>query len=237
MKRTSSLGISSRRSCMSHRTIQLQLLQHYWLRHRPRLPWYWIVCLGNEQRSFCRFLRLHPSTAFRTLLLSKMATPFLQRNSCPQNSPIPVHFSLLIPKISIFSLAIFCLTTSNLPSFMDLTFQVPMQYCSLQHWALLPSPVTTTAVICFCFFSISLFFLELFLHWSLVVYWAPTTLGSSSLSVLSFCLFKLFMGFSRQEYWNVLPFLSPVNHICQNSPPWPVHLRWLYMAWLLVSLS
>ena len=28
---------------------------------------------------------------------------------------------------------------------------------------------------------------------------APTDLGSSSLSVLSFCLFILFMGFSRQE--------------------------------------
>ena len=36
-----------------HRTIQLQLLQHYWLGHR--LLWYWIVCLGNEQRLFCHF--------------------------------------------------------------------------------------------------------------------------------------------------------------------------------------
>ena len=38
-----------------HRTVQLQLLQHYWLGHRLGLPWYWIVCLGNEQRSFCHF--------------------------------------------------------------------------------------------------------------------------------------------------------------------------------------
>ena len=30
-----------------------------------------------------------------------------------------------------FTLAISCLTTSNLPQFMDLTCQVPMQYCSL----------------------------------------------------------------------------------------------------------
>ena len=36
-----------------------------------------------------------------------------------------------------FTLAISCLTTSNLPWFMDLTFQVPMQYSSLQHWTLL----------------------------------------------------------------------------------------------------
>ena len=38
-----------------HRTFQFQLLQHYWLGHRLGLPWYWIVSLGNEQRSFCHF--------------------------------------------------------------------------------------------------------------------------------------------------------------------------------------
>ena len=38
-----------------HRTVQIQLLQHYWLGHRLGLLWYWMVCLGNEQRSFCRF--------------------------------------------------------------------------------------------------------------------------------------------------------------------------------------
>jgi len=38
-----------------HRTIQLQLLQHYQSGHRLGLPWYWMVCLGNEQRSFCCF--------------------------------------------------------------------------------------------------------------------------------------------------------------------------------------
>ena len=31
------------------------------------------------------FLRLHPSTAFWTLLLTMMATPFLLRDSCPQS--------------------------------------------------------------------------------------------------------------------------------------------------------
>ena len=34
-----------------HRTIQLQLLQRYWSGHRLGLLWYWMVCLGNEQRS------------------------------------------------------------------------------------------------------------------------------------------------------------------------------------------
>ena len=68
--------------------------------------------------------------------------------------------------MSMFTLAISCLTTSNLPWFMDLTFQVPVQYCCLQHWTLLLSPVTSTAGYCFCFGCIPSFFLELFLHWS-----------------------------------------------------------------------
>ena len=78
---------------------------------------------------------------------------------------------------------------------------------------LLLPPVTSTAGCCFCFGFIPSFFLEVFLHWSPVAYWAPTDLGSSSFSVQSFCLFTLFMGFSRQEYWSGLPFPSPVDHI------------------------
>ena len=115
--------------------------------------------------------------------------------------------------MSTFTLAIFCLISFNLPWFMDLTFQVPMQNYSLQHQTLLLSPVTSTTGCCFCFGSMSSFFLELFLHWSPVAYWAPTDLGSSSFCVLSLCLFILFMGVSRQEYWSGLPFPSPVDHI------------------------
>ena len=110
----------------------------------------------------------------------------------------------------MFTLDISCLTASNLPWFMDLTFQVPMQYCSLQHRTLLPSPVTSTTGCCFCFGSILSFILELFLHWSPV---APANLGSSSFNVLSFCLLILFMGFSRQDNWSGLPFPSPVDHV------------------------
>ena len=40
--------------------------------------------------------------------------------------PQPVHFSSLIPRMSMFTLAISCLTTSTLPWSMDLTFQVSM---------------------------------------------------------------------------------------------------------------
>ena len=138
----------------------------------------------------------------------------------------------LIPRMSTFILASSSLTTSNLLWFMDLTFQVRMQYCSLQHWTLLLSPVSSTAECCLCFDSISSFFLELFLHWSPVAIWAPTHLGSSSFSILSFCLFILFMGFSRQEYWSSLPFPSPVDHILSDlstmtRPSWVAPRAWL----------
>ena len=125
----------------------------------------------------------------------------------------------------MFTLAISCLTRSNLPWFMDLTLQFPRQHCSLQLHILLPSPVTSTTGCCFSFGSVSSFFLELFLHWSPVAYWAPTNLGSSSFSVLSFCLFILFMGFPRQKYWSGLTFPSPVDLILSElstmtSPSW-----------------
>ena len=106
-----------------------------------------------------------------------------------------------------------------------------MQYFSLQHQTLLLSPVTSIAGYCFCFGSIPSFFLELFLHWSPVAYWAPTDLGSS-FSILSFCFFILFMGFSRQEYWSGLPFPSPVDHILSDlsimtCPSWVAPRAWL----------
>ena len=139
-------------------------------------------------------LWLHP------FILSRVISPLI---SCSILGPyLPGEFLFQSPII--------------LPWFMDLTFQVPMQYCSLQHRTLLLSPVTSTTGYCFCFGSIPSFFLELFLHWSPVAYWALTDLGSSSFSILSFCLFILFMGFSRQEYWSGLPFPSPVDHILSD---------------------
>ena len=136
----------------------------------------------------------------------------------------------------IFTLSISCLTTSSLPWFIDLTFQVPMQYCSLQHWTLLPSPITSTTGHCFCFGSISPFFLELFLHWSPVAYWAPTDLGNSCFSVLSFCLFILFMGFSRQEYWSGLAFSSPVDHILSELSI-TTHMSWVALHGMTHSFT
>ena len=111
-----------------------------------------------------------------------------------------------------------CLITQSCPTLCD-----PMD-CSLPGSSVhgdspgknasITSPIHTGY--CFCFGSIPSFFLELFLHWSPVTYWIPSNLGSSSFSILSFCLFTLFMGFSRQEYWSHLPFPSPVDHILSD---------------------
>ena len=65
-----------------------------------------------------------------------------------------------------------------------------------------------------------------FLHWSPVAYWVPTNLGSSSFSVLSFCLLILFMGFSRQAYWSDLPFPSPLDHVLSELSTM-THLSWV----------
>ena len=86
-------------------------------------------------------------------------------------------------------------------------------FCSFQFQALLPLPVTYTAGCYFHFDLVSSLFLELFLHSFPIAYWAPTNLESSYFSIISFCLFIPFVGFSRQEYWSGLPFPSPVDHV------------------------
>ena len=134
--------------------------------------------------------------------------------------------------MSTFTLAISCLTTSNLPWFMDLTFQVPMHRCSLQHQTLLLSPVTSTTGCSFCFCSLPSFFLELFLHWSPVAYWAPTDLGSSSSSVLFFAFSYCSWGSQGKNTEVVCHCLLQWTTFCQPSPPWSLCLGWLHMAWL-----
>ena len=128
----------------------------------------------------------------------------------------------------MFTLAISCLTTPNLPWFMDLTFQVFMQYCSLQHQTLLLSPIPSTTGCYFCFGSVPSFYLKLFLHWSPVAYLAPAHLGNSSFSVLSFCLCILFTGFSMEEYWSGLPLPSAVDHILSGEDWNILNLGYLY---------
>ena len=107
---------------------------------------------------------------------------------------------------------------------MNLIFQVPMQYCFLQHQALLPSPVTCTtrfvfAVLCLSILSgvISPLFSS-----SIFGTYQP---GEVIFQCHLFLLFIVFKGFSRQEHWSRLPFPSPEDHILSEpstvtSPCW-----------------
>ena len=90
------------------------------------------------------------------------------------------------------------LATSYLPWLMDLMVQVAMQYCSLQHQTYFHNPSHPQLSVVFALAP----FLDSF--WSYfytltVAYRATTDLGSSSLSVLSFCLFIPFRGFLRHS--------------------------------------
>ena len=156
-----------------------------------------MICLGNELRSFCHFWNHNQVVYFGFFC-------WLWGYSISSKRFLPTAVDIIViwvkftqtKNIDVYS-AISCLTTSNLPWFMDLTFQVPMQYCSLQHQTLLSPPDTSTTGHCFCFGPISSFLLEQFLCSSPVAYWTLTDLGSSSFSVIYFSLFMLFMGFSR----------------------------------------
>ena len=123
----------------------------------------------------------------------------------------------------MFTLAISCLTMSNLPWFMDLTFQVPMQYCSLQNRTSLLLPVASTTGCCFCFGSNSAFFLDLFPHWSPVAYWAPSNLEShlsvSYIFAFSYCSW----GSQGKNTEVVCHSLLQWTTFCQTSPPWQLH--------------
>ena len=65
-----------------HRTVQLQLLTG-WGIDLDYCDIEWFALETNRDHSV--IFRLHPSTAFQTLLLIMMGTPFLLRDSCPHS--------------------------------------------------------------------------------------------------------------------------------------------------------
>ena len=107
-----------------------------------------------------------------------------------------------------------------------------MQYCSLQHRTLLLSPVTSKTGCCFCFGSIPPFFLELFLHWSPVAYWAPTDLGVPLSVSYRFAFSYCSWGSQGKNAEVVCHSLLQWTTFCQPSPPWPDCLGWPHTAWL-----
>ena len=113
--------------------------------------------------------------------------------------------------MSMFTLAISLLTTSNLPWFMDLTFQ----YAILLFTALDFTSITSHIHNCVLF----LLWIHLFIPSGV---FSPL-ISSSILGTYQpgefifqcpiFLPFHTVMGFPRQEYWSSFPFPSPVDHI------------------------
>ena len=105
---------------------------------------------------------------------------------------------------------------------MDLTFQVPVQYCSLQHQTLLSPSDSSAARRCFCFGWTSLFLLGLFLCSSPVACLAPPGLESSSFSAISLT-FHTIHGIlkARIPKWFAIPFSSALHFVrtlCHDPP-------------------
>ena len=152
------------------------------------------------------------------------------------NLPTPIHFTLVILNRLVFTLAIY-LTTFSLPWFMDLTFQVAMPYCSLQHQVLFSPPDTSINEHHFHFSPAASFFLELLVIALLsfsVAYATHSDLRSSSSDVVSFFLiFKLFLVFWQQEYQSGSAFPHPVEHLLSELFIMAC-LGWPCMAWLRV---
>ena len=151
------------------------------------------------------------------------------------NLPIPVHFSSLIPKMSMFTLAISYLTTSNLPWFMDLTFQVPMQYYSIGLYFHCQSHPQLGVV-----FALAPSLHSFWGYFSTLLQkhigHLPTWGVHFSVSyhfAYSYCSW----GSQGKNTEVVCHSLLQWTTFCQNSPPWPIHLGWPYTAWLIVSLS
>ena len=96
---------------------------------------------------------------------------------------------------------------------MDLTFQVPVKYCSLWHQTFLSPPDTSTTKHHFRFGPAASFFPEILVIILCSSQVAYLTCGGSSFGVITFLSFILFMGYSQEEYWSGLAFLPPVGHV------------------------
>ena len=124
--------------------------------------------------------------------------------------------------MSIFTLAISCLIMSNLPWFMDLTFQVPMQYCSLQQQTFTTRHIHNWAS--FLLWPSASFFLDLLviaLCSSPVEHWTSYNPRGSSSSVIYFAFSYCSWG-SHDENTGVVCHSLLQWTFCQNFSLWPI---------------
>ena len=132
----------------------------------------------------------------------------------------------------MFTLAISCLTTSNFALIHGPN--IPGSYAILLFTASDLASITSDIHSWVLFllwlhpFILSGVISPLISSSKLGTYWP----GEFLFGMLSFCLFILFIGFSRQEYWSGLPLPSPVDHILSDlstmtHPSWVALRTWL----------
>ena len=204
--------------------IQFQLLQHYWLGHRLGLPWYWMACLENEQRSFCRFWActwvLHfglfvdyegysiSSKGFLPTVVDIMVIWIKFAHSSP--------FSSLIPKMSVLSLLFdhfqfAFIHGPNIPDSYAVLLFTASDFTSItshiHNWAL------------FLFWLHLFILLELFFHLSPVAYWAYTNLDMI-FQYRIFLPFHTVYGFLKARIlkWFAILFSSVKGWACWGMP-------------------
>ena len=105
------------------RTIQLQLLQHYWLgTGLDYCDIEWFALEMNRDHSVIfeiasKYCILDSSVACEGYFISSngFLPSIVDIRSSELNLPSPIHFSSLIPRMLMFNLTISCLTTSNSP--------------------------------------------------------------------------------------------------------------------------
>ena len=145
--------------------------------------------------------------------------------------------------MSIFTLAILLIIT-NLPWFMNLTFQIPMQYCSLKHQTLLLSSDTSKTEHHFCFGPDTSLFLELLItfYFSWVAFWTPSAWGVNLLVSFFFFLIHTVHGVlvAKILKWFAIPSSSAPHFVWTlhydpfilSDPTW--HGSWLH--WVMQTL-
>ena len=153
---------------------------------------------------------------------------------------MPVHFSSPIPKMSMFTFAIFCLTRSSLPWFMELNFGflynsffttsdftlTTRQIHKQASFPLWPSHFIFSGAISNCPLLFPSEHTGHFLTWE-------AHLPVSYLFAFSYCPW----GSQGKNIGVVCHSLFQWTTFCQNSSLWLVHLGWPWTAWLMASLS
>ena len=139
----------------------------------------------------------------------------------------------------MFYLAISCLTISSLPWFMDLTLQVPMQYCSLQHWMyfhhqVLPQLLMFPFCPSCCILSGAVSYCPLLFPSSIL---NTFLLGELIFQCPVFLPFHTVHGVFQARILDWVAISSSSGPWFVVTSLWPIHPGWPCTAWLIASLS